>query len=246
MLPITVTKENYKQWLKLGVKFVLGNLKMLLFFRKTWDERLIPYVLENSLKGNPDSVLKAIDKFATNEQFMMNVGEEKGSLLDRTIVDTKAANILELGTYCGYSAIRIARLIQENNGHLVTIEKNPKYAKIAKALIEHAGLTERVDVITGEAATIIVKFDRPFDVVFLDHWKNLYLSDLLLLEKNNLIRKGTVVVADNVGIFQKNLNDYLDRVRNSSKYDSKFYETSMEYNPGIKDGVEISVWLERG
>lgn len=243
MLPITVTKENYKQWLKLGVRFVLSNVKTLLFFGKTWDERLIPYVLENSLKSDPDSVLRAIDKFAANEQFMMNVGEEKGGLLDQTIVDTKATNILELGTYCGYSAIRIARLIQENNGHLFTIEKNPKYAAIAKALVEHAGLTERVDVITGEAATITAKFDSPFDVVFLDHWKNLYLSDLLLLEKHNLLREGTVVVADNVGIFQRDLIDYLDHVRNSGKYDSKFYETSMEYNPGIKDGVEISVCL---
>jgi catechol O-methyltransferase len=243
MLPIKMTRKNYKNWLAFGWQFLTRHLKATLKSDKNWKERLLTYVVENSQKNDPDSVLAAIDAFASAEEFMMNVGDEKGEILDRTILDAKAVNVLELGTYCGYSAVRIARLLKEDNSHLISIEKNPLYADIAKNIVKQAGLTHKVTILIGTAEEFISTLKQPFDVVFVDHWKDRYLIDLKLIEEQGLLKSGTIVVADNVGIFENSLQGYLDYVRQSGKYHSTFYPTSMEYNQSIEDGVEVSIWI---
>lgn len=243
MLPIKVTPKNYKHWLAFGFTSLKRQFKSIILDQKTWDQKLLSYVQENSVKNNPDSVLEAIDKFARAEHFLMNVGDKKGEILDRAILDAKATAILELGSYCGYSAIRIGRLLQQENSHLISLEKNPNYAAIATSLVKQAGLDNKVTIMVGEAKNIIPQLNQKFDLVFLDHWKDLYLSDLRLIEQHNLLKEKSVVVADNIGIFENSLKDYLDYVRHSGKYESTFYETTMEYNEAIEDGVEISILL---
>lgn len=53
---------------------------------------------------------------------------------------------LELGTYCGYSAVRIARLLKAG-ARLLTVEFNPEFAAIAKQMIEFAGVQDKVNTI---------------------------------------------------------------------------------------------------
>jgi catechol O-methyltransferase len=245
MLPIKITSKNYQHWFVFGWQFFTRQMKATLGTEKDWKQRLIDHVFANSQHHDPDSVLEAIDNFARSDQFMMNVGEEKGGILDRTIVESKAVKILELGSYCGYSAVRIGRLLQEQHSYLISMEKNPAYAEIAKKMVERAGLDQKVTILTGEAKEFIPKLKGQFDVIFLDHWKDLYLPDLQLIEQCGLLKTGSIVVADNVGIFENSLQDYLRYVRESGKYKSTFYKTSMEYNDAIEDGVEVSIWLNQ-
>lgn len=56
--------------------------------------------------------------------------------------------ILELGTYCGYSAIRIARLLRPE-ARVFTLELNPVHAAVAKQMIEFAGLQDKVHLLAG-------------------------------------------------------------------------------------------------
>src|ERR1700728_5088582 len=68
----------------------------------------VEYVLRNARAGDIDDVLASIDKFAYEKSMLINVGDEKGLLLDAAVRRADPAVALELGTYCGYGALRIA------------------------------------------------------------------------------------------------------------------------------------------
>jgi hypothetical protein len=89
--------------------------------------------------GDLDHVISTIDHFAYRESFLMNVGDEKGALLDAAIARAQPARLLELGTYCGYSALRAIR-VAPGNAQLVTIEFNVENVAIARSIFEHAVL----------------------------------------------------------------------------------------------------------
>lgn len=66
-----------------------------------------------------------------------------GTILDSMVCEISPGSALELGTYCGYSTVRIARLLAPGT-KLITLEFNPDYAKVARQVIEFAGLQEKV------------------------------------------------------------------------------------------------------
>lgn len=66
-----------------------------------------------------------------------------GSILDSVLSEVNPSTVLELGTYCGYSAVRIARLLSPGT-KLITVEFNPANAAIARQVIAYAGLQEQV------------------------------------------------------------------------------------------------------
>jgi predicted O-methyltransferase YrrM len=106
-----------------------------------------------------------------------------------------AKRILEVGTLGGYSTIWLARALP-SDGRLVTLECDPRHAEVARANLQRAGLTGRVEVVVGDALITMPTLAGPFDLVFIDADK-----------KNNpayfgwavkLSRPGTVIVVDNV------------------------------------------------
>jgi predicted O-methyltransferase YrrM len=133
-------------------------------------------------------------------------------------------------------------LPEENGGKVITIEIDNGSANIARKNIEDAALANKVDVIVGDALEIIPKLHEKFDMVFLDGTKEEYFKYLKLVEKN--LEKGAVVVADNVGIFETSMYDYLEYVRNSGRYNSRALETELEFNRNVKDAIEISTKID--
>ena len=69
---------------------------------------------------------------------MINVGDEKGEILDAAIRRAAPQKLLELGTYCGYSALRTARVMPAG-AHLYSLEFNADNAAIARRILDHAG-----------------------------------------------------------------------------------------------------------
>ena len=167
----------------------------------------------------------------------MNIGDQKGEILDKAIKDSRATNILELGVYLGYSTIRILNNMMDNS-KLTSIEANEKFAQIAKEHIEISGLSKNHILKIGKSSDLIPSLEEQYDFVFIDHWKDLYLKDLQLLEQFGLLKQGAWVFADNVVLF--NLEDYLDYVRSSPDFKSEFIPTMREYSKSHPDGVEIS------
>jgi catechol O-methyltransferase len=239
MLPIKLTLDNLPHWARFGSRFALRKLRETLGGEDRWTDRMLAQVRATAPDGAPDSVLAAIDAFARQDHFMMNVGEGKGLLLDNVVRETRPRAVLELGSFCGYSALRIARLL-EPGARFVSIEKNPHYAAVAREVLRLARLDDRVEVVQGSAAEVLPGLAGPFDLVFVDHWKDLYLPDLQRIEQLGLMAPEATVVADNVGIFENALLGYLRHVRESGRYRSRYVASRMEYNDEIEDGVEIS------
>jgi caffeoyl-CoA O-methyltransferase len=82
---------------------------------------------------------------------MMQVSPDQGALLQVLVAAVGAKNVLEVGTFTGYSAICIARGLVEG-GTLTCLELEDEYADIAQRNIEAAGVEDRVDIVRGRRA----------------------------------------------------------------------------------------------
>ena len=201
----------------------------------------LDYVFSNAEKNNPKSILQTIDNFVLESgQFLMNVGPEKGEILRDHLLKSKPNNVIELGTFIGYSAVLISSTIGEKS-KLTSIDSDSHSIEIAKELINFAGLDDKVNLMHGNAEEIIPELNFNADFVFIDHAKKKYLSDLKLLEREEIIIKNCTVFADNVGIFKDEMVEYFDHVRNSGKYQSQNFSSKLEYRNNIYDAVEISI-----
>jgi predicted O-methyltransferase YrrM len=75
----------------------------------------------------------------------------------------------------------------------------------------------------------------------LDATKSEYLKYLQLIEEGGLLNKKAVVIADNVIMYENEMKDYLDYVRNSGKYISRTTKTTLEFTKNVSDALEVSV-----
>lgn len=117
--------------------------------------------------------------------------------------------LLELGCYVGSSAVAWGAMIKElNTGDLTgckiyTCELDAGIAEVAETINALAGLSDVVEVVIGTSTDSIRMLKREgkisnIDVLFIDHWEEFYLPDLLVCEDEGLLKKGAVVLADNV------------------------------------------------
>jgi predicted O-methyltransferase YrrM len=199
-------------------------------------------------------ILAEIEETA-RKGFLPSIGPIKGKIIEDVIKEYKPTKALEIGTLHGYSAILIANIIlsgkydNENFNSkrsstepiLISVEMDQRLANIARKNIEKARLSEKIQVINGDALEIIPRLKSKFNMIFLDATKSEYLKYLQLIEKYSLLNKRAVIVADNVLIYENEMKDYLDYVRNSGKYISRTTETSLEFSKNIKDALEVSI-----
>jgi predicted O-methyltransferase YrrM len=191
------------------------------------------------VKEETEKVLKRLERMGERE-FLPSIGPIKGKIIADVIYEYKPRNILEIGTLHGYSSILMGSLLpDENGGKVITIEIEKEYANIARKNIEDAALSNKVNVLVGDALEVIPKLHENFDMVFLDATKEKYLKYLKAVEKN--LNRNAVIVADNVGIYEKSMYDYLEYVRNSGRYNSRTVQTELEFNERVKDAIEISI-----
>ena len=185
-------------------------------------------------------VLKRLERKAERES-LPSIGPVKGKVIADVIQDYKPRRILEIGTLYGYSAILMGSMLPEgqNEGKVTTIEIDKESANIARKNIEDAALDKKVEVLCGDALDIIPKLNEKFGMVFLDGTKEEYFKYLKLVENN--VEKGAVIVADNVGVFETSMRDYLEYVRNSGRYNSRTLETELEFDSNTKDAIEVSI-----
>ena len=236
-MPFNINRKSILGVLSLVYQEIIDSFLTKTKIKKPKELEVLELVKKKAIKNNPNSVLKIIDDYAYKSTFLMNIGDQKGEILDKAIKDSRAANILELGVYLGYSTIRILNNMMDNS-KLTSIEANEKFAQIAKEHIEISGLSKNHILKIGKSSDLIPSLEEQYDFVFIDHWKDLYLKDLKLLEQFGLLKQGAWVFADNVVLF--NLEDYLDYVRSSPDFKSEFIPTMREYSKSHPDGVEIS------
>ncbi len=136
--------------------------------KETWQKVLIPRMLSGHFQGR---LLSMISKLVQPE------------------------NILEIGTYTGYSALCLAEGLKKN-GALHTIDHNEELADFSKKYFDRSDYKNRIKTYLGDAAEIIKNLDLKFDLVFIDADKENYsLYFHLIIDKMN---KGGVILSDNV------------------------------------------------
>ncbi|MGE5652945.1 MAG: O-methyltransferase [Bacillota bacterium] len=123
------------------------------------------------------------------------IDSEVGQLLALLTHATGAQRVLEIGTAIGYSALWICRGLRPS-GELITIEQNRNRAERASEVFRDAGLQGRVELVVGDALTILPQLSPGFDLVFLDATKTIY-PELLALG-SSMLKPGGWLVTDNV------------------------------------------------
>jgi predicted O-methyltransferase YrrM len=185
----------------------------------------------------PEEVLASIEAAAPSRGWPI-IGPKRGVFLDEVVEEHKPARILEVGTNVGYSAIRMARHLRKGQ-KLTCIEVRSDMAEIARANFARAGVSDRAEVVVGDALEVLPTLSGSFDMVFLDAVKDDYLKYLKSVER--LLHKGSVVVADNVKLHGARMKPYLDYVRSSGAYSSTYREAQPNWGTDEGDAVEISV-----
>ena len=171
------------------------------------------------IRGNPQKVLASIDEFARTKKYLMNVGEHKGRIVCDLIAEVKPKSMVELGGYIGYSTILFADAVRAAGGdRYLSLERNPEFAAVSSSLLDLAGLRDFAQVVVGSSDVSIRRLHangalKHIDLMFLDHYKPAYTTDLKLCEELKLVTPGSVLAADNV-IFPGN-PPYLEYVRSS-------------------------------
>jgi predicted O-methyltransferase YrrM len=169
-------------------------------------------------------------------------GHVQGRLLSLFSKMISPKNILEIGTYTGYSAICMAEGLQKD-GQLITIDVNEELEDRVNGYFEQAGLTDQVEFKIGNAMEIIPTLTQQFDLVFIDADKSNYSNYLdLVVDK---VPAGGYIIADNVlwsgkvvEKFRKSLDKDTEALLKFNKevhQDDRFENVLL----GVRDGLMI-------
>ena len=176
---------------------------------------------------------------------IMLSGKIQGNFLAIISKLIKPLNVLEIGTYTGYSTLCIAKGLNPA-GMIHTIDKNEELIQIQNKYFEKSGFRNQIKQYTGNALAIIPKLKFDFDMVFLDADKENYVKYLELISP--ILKPGGVLLTDNVLWHGKILEspENQDRVTrlidnfNKKILEDKSLKTVML---PIRDGISLTLKL---
>jgi catechol O-methyltransferase len=208
------------------------------------------YVVANARLGDIDDVIAKVDQFAYEKSILINVGDEKGELLDAAVRRANPGVALELGTYCGYSSLRIARAAP--SAKVFSVELSTANADVARRIWAHAGVDDRVTCVVGTIgdggrtlnalAGHGLAADK-LDFLFIDHDKDAYRADLQSILDRGWLHRGAIVVADNIGFpGSPKYREFMDQ-QQGTLFDTVEHKTHAEYQTLMPDIVLESEYL---
>jgi len=167
-------------------------------------------------------------------------GQVQGKFLEFISRMISPENILEIGTYTGYSAICLSKGLKQG-GKLVTIDINEELTPMVKKFVTLEKMEDKIEVLTGNAMQIIPTLTQQFDLVFIDADKNNYSNYFdLVIEK---VRPGGWILADNVLWSGKIISNNMDKDTIAiDAYNKKIQQDVRVENViiSIRDGINIA------
>lgn len=155
-------------------------------------------------------------------------GHFQGRVLSMFSHMIRPMNILEIGTYTGYSALSLAEGLQKG-GKVITIDINEELEEIVNHFIDQSDYKENVGMIVGDAMKIIPTLDIEFDIVFIDADKQNYSAYFdIVFDK---VKTGGYIIADNVLWSGKVVEDYETTDRDT--------QLLMEFNLKIQKDARV-------
>ncbi|NVO03775.1 MAG: O-methyltransferase [Bacteroidetes bacterium] len=156
-------------------------------------------------------------------------GHFQGALLEMLSLMIRPKQILEIGTYTGYSAICLVEGLVDG-GTLHTIDNNEELEEIANSYFNEAGIQNKVKQYIGEALDIIPTIDEEFDLIFIDADKENYLNYYYLVFPK--LRPGGFIIADNVL--------WSGKVVQEVKLNDKETKSIMEFNDFVQNDDRVT------
>ncbi|RED50074.1 O-methyltransferase [Seonamhaeicola aphaedonensis] len=191
-------------------------------------EKLDDYIVVHS--ENEPELLQQLNRETYQKilQPRMLSGHYQGRLLSMISKLVNPKNILEIGTYTGYSAICLAEGIQ-TRGELHTIDINEELYDFQRKYFDKSGYGNQIVQHTGNALEIIPELNKTFDLVFIDADKDNYPNYYeLIIEKLN---PGGIILSDNVL--------WSGKVIEELKPDDEDTKALIEYNKMLKEDPRI-------
>ncbi len=166
-----------------------------------------------------------------------------GTLLRLLVQISEAKNVLEIGTYTGYTALSIAMGLEED-GKVLTLDENEELTEVAKKYWEQSHLGKRIELRIGNPLELLKKIDdTEFDIVFFNgdkKNKETYIEcwDEVLPK----IRQGGLIIVDNVMWSERVLHpeDDTDKAINDFNEYVRYEQRVQRVMLTIKDGVTIA------
>ena len=208
------------------------------------DKNIEKYVEALSDKESP--LLKEINEytFRNIHQPRMLSGHLQGRILSFISQIKKPKNILEIGTYTGYSALCLAEGLS-TDGKLITIDKDKSLYSIVGDFFSRSKYANQIDRKIGEALNLIPEIKLKFDLVFIDADKKNYKN--YFNQVFDMLNVGGVIIVDNVlwngkvTDLDKNHNDKITVYMNEfNEYIKKNKKVSKLILP-VRDGLTIII-----
>jgi predicted O-methyltransferase YrrM len=150
---------------------------------------------------------------------MMNVPRVDGEFLHDFILEHNYKRVLEVGTSNGYSSIWMGMALRRTGGKLTTLEIDARRAALARENFQNTGLTGIIELREGDALKILPALEGPFDLVFIDAWKDDYLRYFELTFPK--LRPGGAIVAHNVISHGRDMQDFLEAVQSHPELETR-------------------------
>lgn len=143
------------------------------------------------------SLLEEVERFTlTGTPYPgMLTGRVEGRFLQLVVQLSGARQVVEVGTFTGYSALAMAEALPQD-GTILTIERNPDYAKIAQDFFDRSSSGYKIALRLGDAREVLrILPDAKADLVFIDADKQDYSA--YYQESMRIVRNGGLILADN-------------------------------------------------
>jgi caffeoyl-CoA O-methyltransferase len=174
------------------------------------------------LAANPaeQKVLSLLEELAVDDSSNLMVPLEDGRLLRMLAESIGARNVVEVGTYNGYSTLWFCMALRTTGGKITTHEISPKYAALARQNFKKAGVEDLVTLVEGDAHETVTRLKEPIDMLFIDADKPGYADYLKKLLP--LVRPGGLIVAHNTTNTGRQMPDYFAAVTADPNLESIF------------------------
>lgn len=165
-------------------------------------------------------ILTVLEDLATADSSNLLVPLEDGRLLRMLAESTGAKNIVEVGTFNGYSALWFCLALRTTGGKIITHEISAKNVAWARENFAKAGVQNMITIVEGDAHEMVTKLKDPIDILFIDADKPGYADYLKKLMP--LVRPGGFILAHNTTNTARQMPDYFTAVTTDPALDSIF------------------------
>lgn len=157
-------------------------------------------------------------------------GHLQGKLLEMLVRMMRPKRVLEIGTFTGYSALSIARGL-EDDATLDTVEVDDELEDIAAKYFDASGYGHRIRQHIGSALDIVPRLGEVYDMVFIDGDKREYPTYYDMLMDGGYVRSGSILLADNILWYGK--------VVEPIAHNDRHTEAIVEFNRRVKEDARV-------